>query len=136
MTTLGKSIAVRGELQASEDLTIDGHVEGPISCENGAVVLTATARVTGTILAREIIVLGRAAGQLIATDVVDIRAEAMVTGHVIARRFILDAGAFFSGRVAPQHLTAAVGIARYHRRQRDAEARHAEVGGCSVPAGV
>jgi cytoskeletal protein CcmA (bactofilin family) len=123
MTTLGKSIVVRGELRASEDLTVEGRIDGPISCEHGSVVVSASAHVNGKIIARDIIVFGRTAGQLIAADVVDIRPEATVSGQVISKRFILDAKAQFNGRVAPQQLEAALGVARYVERGREAASR-------------
>jgi len=39
---------------------------------------------------------------------------------VVSKRFILDPAARFEGRVEPQHLEAAVRIARYQQRRRDA----------------
>ena len=116
----GMALALKGDLTCSEDLTIDWRVEGSITCEGGAVVLGASADVTGDIVARAITVLGRAVGQLTATDVVDIRSGAEVTGRVFAKRFILDAGATFNGRVEPQHLEEALGVAKFRQRQRDA----------------
>ena len=53
-------------------------------------------------------VFGRIAGRLIATDVVDVRPDATVSGQVLSRRFILDPGASFEGRVEPQDLTATI----------------------------
>jgi cytoskeletal protein CcmA (bactofilin family) len=119
MNTLGRSIALKGELRASEDITIEGRVEGPISCENGSVVVSASANVTGRIFARDIIVFGRTTGELIATTVVDIRPDAVVSGQVVAKRFILDETAWFTGRVAPQQLDAALAVTRYQQRQRE-----------------
>jgi cytoskeletal protein CcmA (bactofilin family) len=116
MSTLGKSIAVKGEVHSSEDLTVEGTLDGPIACEGSAVVIASSATVTGQIIARNIIVFGSASGQLIATGIVDIRPNAVVSGQVIARRFVLDAAASFNGRVAPQQLDAALGVARYNRR--------------------
>ena len=58
----------------------------------------ASAHVVGDVLARDITVFGRCAGQLVATDVVDLRAEATVTGRIVTRRFILTDGASFNGR--------------------------------------
>ena len=121
MSTLGKSIAVKGELRASEDLTVEGQVDGPITCEGSAVVIADCASVTGQVIARNITVFGEAHGQLIATGVVDVRADAQVTGQVIARRFVLDGNAYFKGRVSPERVDAAVGVARYNQRQRDQE---------------
>jgi cytoskeletal protein CcmA (bactofilin family) len=122
MSRLGKTIVLKGELRSSEDLTLEGRVDGPITCENAAVVLTPTAIVTGSIIARDITVFGRIAGQLVATERVTIRREAEVTGQVVSKRFVLDDDALFNGRVKPQHLDAVLGIARYEQRKRDAAA--------------
>ena len=120
MFTLGKSILVKGELQTSEDLTIEGRIEGPVHCEDSAVVLAASADVTGDIIARDITVFGRIAGRLIATDVVDVRPDATVSGQVLSRRFILDPDARFEGRVEPQHLEAALRVAKFEQKKKDA----------------
>ena len=101
MSTLGKTIQVKGELRAFEDITIEGLVEGPLFCESFAVVLGPSADVRGDVLARDITVFGRVTGQLIATDVVDVRPDANVTGQVMSKRFILDPAAYFAGRVGP-----------------------------------
>jgi cytoskeletal protein CcmA (bactofilin family) len=119
MYTFGRSVALKGELRASEDITIEGRVEGPISCENGSVVVSASADVTGRILARDIIVFGRMKGELIATKVVDIRPNAVVRGQVVSKRVILDEEALFNGRIAPQRLDAALAVTRYQQRQRE-----------------
>ena len=119
MGTLGKTITVKGELRSNEDLTLEGCIEGPIWCEDGAVVLAASADVTGDIIARDITVFGRVSGQLVATDVVDVRAEATVIGQVMSKRFILDPAATFSGRVEPQHLEAALRVAKFQQQKRD-----------------
>ena len=119
VSRIAKSITVKGELYLSDDVTIEGRIDGPISCEYSSVVIAASASVTGQIIAREITVFGHATGQLIATEVVDIRADATVSGQIVARRFILDGQASFNGRVAPQQLEAALRVARYQRRQRD-----------------
>ena len=116
MSTLGSTIAVKGEVRASEDIIVEGRIDGPISCENGSVVISPSAHVTGTIIARDITVFGRTAGHLVATEVVDVRPDATVTGQVTSKRFILDAAAYFKGRVSPQQLDAALSIARYKQR--------------------
>jgi cytoskeletal protein CcmA (bactofilin family) len=121
MSTLGKTISVKGELRCHEDLTVDGHIEGPVWCEGGAVVLSATADVAGDIVARDITVFGKVAGQLVATEVVDVRAGAVVTGQIVSKRFILDEAARFEGRIEPQHLEAALRVAKFNQQKRDAE---------------
>jgi cytoskeletal protein CcmA (bactofilin family) len=118
MTTLGKTISVKGELRVLEDLTVEGRVEGPVWCENRAVTIASSAHVVGDVIARDITVFGRIAGQLLATDVVDVRAEATVTGRVVSKRFILNDGAHFNGRAEPQHLDTAFRVAKYQREQK------------------
>ena len=117
MSTIGKTVSIKGEVRASEDITIEGRVEGPISCDEGLVVLAESAHVTGNIAARDITVFGRSTGQLLATEVVDIRAGATVTSQVVSKRFILGDGARFDGRVEPQHLEAALRVAKFQQRK-------------------
>jgi len=119
MSTIGRTVSIKGEVRASEDITIEGRIDGPIACDDGAVVLAATADVTGDIAAREITVFGRSAGQLLATDVVDIRAGATVASQVVSKRFILGDGARFDGRVEPQHLEAALRVAKFQQKKSD-----------------
>ena len=120
MDTLAKTLSVKGELRAFEDLTVEGRVEGPVLCDGCAVTIAPSAHVVGDVLARDITVFGRCAGQLVATDVVDLRAEATVTGRIVTRRFILTDGASFNGRAEPQHLEAALRVARFKEQKKDA----------------
>ena len=119
-TTFGPTLIVRGEIRTAEDITVEGHVAGPIHAERAIVVVAATARVDGDIIADDITVFGHVDGQLVATDIVDVRAGSNVHGHIISKRFILEADASFNGRVEPQHLHAALSVARFNQKRRDA----------------
>jgi len=76
--------------------------------------------VSGDIIARDITVDGRAAGQLVAVEIVHIRKHAVASGRVMATRFVLEDGAEFHGLVEPQHLEAALRVARFNQQKRDA----------------
>ena len=115
----GRSISVKGEIRSSEDLTFEGHIEGPIVCETGAVLVGDGAVIVGDIIARDVTIQGRVEGQVVATDVVDVRAGSVVTAQVMSKRFILNDGADFVGRVEPQHLEAALRVAKFQQRKRD-----------------
>jgi cytoskeletal protein CcmA (bactofilin family) len=115
----GSTILIVGEVRAIGDLTIEGRIDGPVLCESGAVTITAAAVVTGDIVARDITVLGRASGQLIATEVVDVRVGASVDGAVIAPKLILHDGARLQGLVDPNRLSAALSVVRFQQKQRD-----------------
>ena len=54
MSLFGKSIRITGEVRSTADLTIEGEVRGPISCEGGAVTLTASSTVEGDIVVRRL----------------------------------------------------------------------------------
>lgn len=118
MSLPGRTLKIVGEVHATGELVIEGHVTGPIVCNDGTVELTVTAVIEGDVIARDITVFGRAAGQLIATDVVDVRPGAVVAGAVIAPRLILSEKATFNGRVDPKRLDAALGVARFQQKQR------------------
>jgi cytoskeletal protein CcmA (bactofilin family) len=119
MVVLSPSILVRGELQATEDLTIEGLVEGPVWCDGLAVTVAANAKVVGDIVARDITVFGSVSGTLVASEMVDVRPTASVTGRVVAGDFILADGGSFSGTVHPQHLKAALTVARHRHARRN-----------------
>jgi cytoskeletal protein CcmA (bactofilin family) len=119
-TTFGQTVVVSGEIRTTEDVTIEGRVDGPIHAEHAVVVVSATGHVVGDIIADDITVFGRVTGQLIATDIVDVRAGADVRGHVVSKRFVLELEASFEGRIEPQHLQAALSVARFNQKRRDA----------------
>jgi cytoskeletal protein CcmA (bactofilin family) len=119
MTTIGKTISVKGEIRAAEDITVDGRIDGPVICEGGALTINKTADLLGDLIARDITIFGRASGQIVATEVVDIRPDAIVSGRIVSPKLILQSGGHFTGRVEPQHLEAALRVARYNRHKRD-----------------
>jgi cytoskeletal protein CcmA (bactofilin family) len=119
MSTIGRTISVRGEVRSGEDLVVEGSIEGHVFCEAHCVVLSPSADVRGDVIADDITVHGQHTGQLIARDVVDVRATAAIRGQVMAKRFILDPEATFTGRVEPQHLEAALHVARFNQRRRE-----------------
>src|SRR5579872_7262993 len=114
----GQSLRLRGEVTIGEDVVIEGTIEGgPVWCEGCAVTVAATASVTGDIIARDNTAFGSVSGTLLATEVVDIRPSAAIAGRVVSPRLILEEGARFTGTVEPQHLEAALRVARHRRRQ-------------------
>ena len=118
MGLTGRTLTIVGEVETTGDVVVEGRLDGQLFCEGGAVVIAASADVRGSVLARDITVHGRIDGQLIATEIVDVRSTAHVKGDVIAGRLVLDDAATFVGRVEPQHLDAAITVARYRQKQR------------------
>jgi len=99
ITTIGKSLTIKGEITGSDSLFIDGKVEGSISIPGNRVTVGKDGNVTASISAREIVVLGKLMGNVNATDRVDIRAEAALTGDVATARISIEDGAVFKGGI-------------------------------------
>jgi cytoskeletal protein CcmA (bactofilin family) len=118
MSLHGRSLVVTGEVWCSADLTVDGRIDGTVWCEEHSVTIEASGSTHGDVIARDITVFGRADGQLIATEVVDIRPGARVTGVIIAPSFVLHEGASFNGRVEPKQLDAALSVAKFQLKKR------------------
>jgi len=97
--TIGKGLFVKGEISGSESLLIDGKVEGSISLPGNRVTVGRNGQVASSITAREIVILGKVRGNIIASDRVDIRAEGALTGDVTAARISIEDGAFFKGGI-------------------------------------
>jgi cytoskeletal protein CcmA (bactofilin family) len=104
MGVFGRTIEIKGQVFSNEDLTIEGRIDGSLTCEGAAVIVMEAASVNGDIIARDLTVLGRVDGQMIATDVVHVRSGAVVTGQVMAKNFILNDGGNLSA--ASNHSTS------------------------------
>jgi cytoskeletal protein CcmA (bactofilin family) len=95
--TIGKSLEIKGEVIGSESLYIGGKVEGEINLPGSRVTVGQDALVSANISAREVVVLGKVRGNINASERVDIRSEASLTGDVTAQRITIGDGAFFKG---------------------------------------
>jgi cytoskeletal protein CcmA (bactofilin family) len=103
---IGKSVVVRGELSGSEDLFVDGEVEGSIELRGNSLTIGPNGRVRANVNARDIVVQGKVDGNLRATDRVDLKKSALVTGDIITQRIAIEDGAFFKGSVDIQRQEA------------------------------
>jgi len=96
---IGKGLVLTGEITGSESLFIDGKVEGRINLPGNRVTVGRNGKVNASIVAREIVVLGKVRGNVSASDRVDIRAEGALTGDVACARISIEDGAFFKGGI-------------------------------------
>lgn len=96
---IGKSVQVRGEVHGSEDLLVDGVVEGTITLQDSRLTIGANARVKANVSARDIVVLGQLQGNLHATGRVELRAGCNVTGDLRGGRLSIEENASYSGKV-------------------------------------
>ena len=115
-------MVIRGSVDCVEDVLIEGRIDGHVWNENHVVTIGADAVVTGDIVARQITVRGAVEGTLMATGRVDIMDEARVAGRVLSKTLMLADGGLFNGKAEPQHLEAALKVARHRRAEAAAGA--------------
>ena len=102
IVNIGKSVVIKGELNGSEDLTIEGQVEGTIQLRDHVLTIGPNGRIKAQVFAKSVIVLGEVTGNVTASDKVDIRDNGSVDGDIIAPRVAIAEGAHFRGSVDMQ----------------------------------
>ncbi len=99
MLDLGKSMVVKGDLSASEDLTIEGRVEGTITVQGHTLTVGHHAHIEAQILARVATIRGTVHGDVTVTEKVEILATGSLDGDVVAPRITIAEGACFRGKM-------------------------------------
>ena len=102
IVNIGKSVVIKGELNGSEDLTIEGHVEGTIQLREHVLTIGPNGRIKAQVFAKAVIVLGEVVGNVTASDKVDIRENGSVDGDIVSPRMAIAEGAHFRGSVDMQ----------------------------------
>src|SRR3989440_10690523 len=102
IVNIGKSVVIKGELNGSEDLTIEGHVEGTIQLREHVLTIGPNGKIKAQVFAKAVIVLGEVHGNVTASDKVDIRDNGSVEGDIISPRVAIAEGAHFKGTVDMQ----------------------------------
>jgi cytoskeletal protein CcmA (bactofilin family) len=102
MVNIGKSVVIRGDLQGSEDLTIEGQVEGTIELKDNVLTIGPNGRIKAQVFAKTVIILGAVHGNVTAAEKVDIRDGASMDGDVVSPKVAIAEGAQFHGSVDMQ----------------------------------
>ena len=102
VVNIGKSVVIKGELNGSEDLTIEGHVEGKIELKDHALTIGPNGKIKAQVFAKSVIVLGEVIGNVTTTEKVDIRDGGSVDGDIVSPRVAIAEGAHFRGSVDMQ----------------------------------
>jgi cytoskeletal protein CcmA (bactofilin family) len=96
---VGKSVIFKGDLISSEDMTIDGRVEGTIEVRDHDLTIGPDADIRAEVVAKIVTVLGAVTGTITAREKVDIRAAGSVVGNIISPRLTMAHGAMVNGKV-------------------------------------
>jgi cytoskeletal protein CcmA (bactofilin family) len=96
---IGKSVQIRGELTGSEDLYLDGEIEGNIDLRDHSLIIGPNGKIKAGISARDLVVHGKVEGNVTATGRVELRKSCTLIGDVSTQRIVIEDGAFFKGSI-------------------------------------
>ena len=99
---IGKSFVIKGELSCSEDLYIDGQVEGTIDPKGNRLTIGLNGRVKANVTACTVVVQGKLEGNIQASDRVDLKRSAVVMADIATQHISFDEGVYFKGSINVQ----------------------------------
>ncbi len=99
LAQIGKSVVIKGELSGSEDLYVDGQVEGSIALKGNSLTVGPNGQVKASVEAKGLVVQGKLDGNVNASDRVELRKTAVVNGDISTQRISIEEGAYLRGKV-------------------------------------
>jgi cytoskeletal protein CcmA (bactofilin family) len=130
---ISQGIRIKGEVTGSEDLFVDGHVEGKLNLSNnGSLTVGPNGEVKADIFAREVIVRGRVDGKIVGREKIQLWSTGNVAGDLQTERLMIEDGAVLRGRV---EIETGKPVDK-HSEARSAAAGNAKGGAVSVISGT
>jgi cytoskeletal protein CcmA (bactofilin family) len=96
---IGKSLKIRGSITGTQDLYVDGEVEGTIQLDQNSLTIGPNGNVDAEITAKDIIIEGKVKGNVKAGDRIDIRKTGSLHGDLSTARIVIEDGAVFRGSI-------------------------------------
>jgi cytoskeletal protein CcmA (bactofilin family) len=96
---IGKSVIIKGELSGSEDLYVDGQVEGSIELAGNRLIIGPHGQVRANVNAKGVIVQGKLEGNIRAGERAELTKSAIAVGDIVTQRVAIEEGAYFKGKV-------------------------------------
>jgi len=96
---IGKSVIIKGELSGSEDLYVDGVVEGTIELQGNSLVIGPNGKVRANVNAKGVVVQGKLEGNIRASERAELRKSAVAVGDIFTQRIAVEDGAYFKGKI-------------------------------------
>jgi cytoskeletal protein CcmA (bactofilin family) len=99
VTRLGSTIILNGEIEAHEDMLVEGRFQGKITIPSGTLTVAKGARVEADVRVRALVLHGELKGPVRAAEKAVISETAKMTGDVITPKITIASGARFSGGI-------------------------------------
>lgn len=119
---IGKSVIIKGQLSGSEDLYVDGVVEGTIELQGNNLVIGPNGNVRASINAKGVVVQGKLEGDIRASERAELRKSAVAVGDIFTQRIAIEDGAYFKGKLDVQREAAKPAV---NKQESYAEAKAA-----------
>ena len=94
---LSADVEIKGSIKFTNDLTIDGKVEGEI-ISSGLLTVGENAEIRGEIKTKSVTVLGKVHGNITVDERCELKSRAVLQGDLKAARLVIEEGATFVGK--------------------------------------
>ena len=98
-TKIGKTLKIKGEMTGSEDVHVEGEVEGKVDLGGNALLVGESGTVRAQVKARSILVWGHLEGKVQAIERTEIRKTGSLEGDLVTSRIVTEDGAEFRGSI-------------------------------------
>jgi cytoskeletal protein CcmA (bactofilin family) len=129
---IGKSVVIKGELSGSEDLYVDGTVEGTIQLQGHNLVIGPNGHVHADVNAKGVTIQGKLEGNIRASDRAELQKAAVVLGDIATQRIAIEDGAYLKGKVEIQRDGAKSNSPSTTKPEPAVEAKGAAAGSTAV----
>jgi cytoskeletal protein CcmA (bactofilin family) len=133
---VSQGIKIKGELTGTEDLFIDGNVEGKISLDNSVVTVGPNATVKADITAREVVVRGRVEGKLHGSERIQIWHTAKINGDMKSERISIEEGSELHGQMEAGKLSSSAEAFVTGSKKPESKVKEASSGGGKASSGA
>ncbi|MEI9932705.1 MAG: polymer-forming cytoskeletal protein [Rhizomicrobium sp.] len=99
VSVISKALKITGQLESTEDIRIDGEVNGDVRAKS--VTVGNSAKVKGNVYGDTVELAGTVEGKIEAKKVV-FSSTARMTGDVVHQDIKIDSGAFINGHLKPE----------------------------------
>ena len=107
MANIGKSISIKGDVLGDEDTVIEGRVEGRIELKNHHLTIGANGDVQGEVSAKQVTIVGRVSGNVVATERIELRDSGRLEGDLTTPRLLVQEGSQMNGKISMKPTTGA-----------------------------
>jgi cytoskeletal protein CcmA (bactofilin family) len=95
---IGQGVTIEGTIVSTQDIRIDGRVEGAIEVGEHEVVLGAGSEIKADLSARSVLVGGSVTGNVTATERIQVQATGVLLGDVKTQRLVIHDGGLVRGK--------------------------------------